>query len=602
MKQYRTLLKSQFDEINKFVKLLLDLTSSIVTLKQLPSTYVNQDVPEFSAAMAKIPTTAYWIIKGIVLCMSHAKLAYQYAASSIEAWKLPYLAKYINGIHDHLKKQLDTCNQLIEQVNLEVLRKKTVLWLISSLDISLDELSILEQIYIESSSRQSGWKKLDNLYDIVWIPIVDQSSMQWTESMQNKFESIQSTMPWYTVQHPSLIGELTIKFIKEHWHFSFIKPIMVVLDPQGKVVNSNAFHIIWLWGSNAFPFTTLREEALWEEQTWRLEFLVNGFAGDLCWRLRLSLGLTVYEQNYSSYTGLSWTKGQKVTHFLMQRPLSTRSSSVYASITGCLLNHCVHRARKLSTKHGLNRCHLIIFFPFLTIYHWKIHFLNTATGCKRIGLIADGRYILVYGGNDMEWIRRLTTTARHVGQDARIPLEMVYVGKSSSKKEQIQRVNATIRAEKLSNTWMEDMIWFFWIRLESMLFSKIKLERVNNNDPLTNEIKKLLGYDKSGEGWAVLSKGSDVLINGHGTTVLTTLLEYEDTWKEKVDIQGFQISLKDHHDMLHRIEQRCCRFEVTSTATMILETMKCPDCLRTMEKHMTFVCCHDDQNSTAAFY
>ncbi|CAL5428398.1 unnamed protein product [Camellia sinensis] len=383
-------------------------------------------------------------------------------------------------------------------VNLEVLRKKTVLLLISSLDISLDELSILEQIYIESSSRQSGWKKLDNLCDIVWIPIVDQSSMQWTESMQNKFESIQSTMPWYTVQHPSLIGELTIKFIKEHWHFSFIKPIMVVLDPQGKVVNSNAFHIIWIWGSNAFPFTTLREEALWEEETWRLEFLVNGIAP--------------------------------------------------------------------------------------TILNW------------------DGRYILVYGGNDMEWIRRLTTTARHVGQDARIPLEMVYVGKSSSKKEQIQRVNATIRAEKLSNTWMEDMIWFFWIRLESMLFSKIKLGRVNNNDPLTNEIKKLLGYDKSGEGGAVLSKGSDVLINGHGTTVLTTLLEYEDTWKEKVDIQGFQISLKDHHDMLHRIEQRCCRFEVTSTATMILETMKCLDCLRTMEKHMTFVCCHDDQNSTAAFY
>ncbi|KAI7995070.1 Protein SIEVE ELEMENT OCCLUSION B [Camellia lanceoleosa] len=440
-----TALKSQFDEINKFVKPLLDLTSSIVTFKELPYTYVNQDVPEFSAAMAKIPTIAYWIIKGIVLCISHAKLAYQYAASSIAAWKLPYLAKYINSIHDHLKKQLDTCNQLIDEkrkveaynsllniseiihidnitvlkaliyakenllplfdgsskkmVNLEVLRKKTVLLLISSLDISLDEISIHEQIYNEFSSRLSRGKKLDNLYEIVWIPIVDQSSMQWTESMQNKFKSIQSTVPWYTVHHPSLIGELTIKFIKERWHFSFIKPILVVLDPQGKVVNTNAFHMMWIWGSNAFPFTTLREEALWEEETWRLEFLVNGIDP--------------------------------------------------------------------------------------TILNW---------------------------------------------------------------------------------------------------------------------IKKLLGYDKSGEGWAVLCKGPDVLINGHGTTVLTTLLEYEGTWKEKVDIQGFQISLKDHHDMLHRIEQRCCRFEVMSTATMFPETMKCPDCLRTMKKHITFACCHDDQNSTAAFY
>ncbi|KAL7163611.1 hypothetical protein ACSBR2_039682 [Camellia fascicularis] len=358
MKQYRTLLKSQFDEINKFVKPLLDLTSSIVTFKELPSTYVNQDVPEFSAAMAKIPTTAYWIIKGIVLCMSHAKLTYQYAASSIEAWKLPHLAKYINGIHDHLKKQLDSCNQLIDEkrkaeaykrkveaynslvnifemihtdnmtvlralisakenlmplydgsskkiVNLEVLRKKTVLLLISSLDISLDELSVLEQIYIESSSRQSGWKKLDNLYEIVWIPIVDQPSMQWTESMQNKFESIQSTMPWYTVQHPSLIGELTIKFIKEHWHFSFIKPIMVVLDPQGKVVNSNAFHIIWIWGSNAFPFTTLREEALWEEETWRLEFLVNGIDPTILNWVKFIIMLSLYVYIYIYITPLS---------------------------------------------------------------------------------------------------------------------------------------------------------------------------------------------------------------------------------------------------------------------------------------------------------
>ncbi|KAL7181345.1 hypothetical protein ACSBR1_040266 [Camellia fascicularis] len=85
-------------------------------------------------------------------------------------------------------------------------------------------------------------------------------------------------MPWYTAHHPSLIVEPTIKFIKEYWHFSFIKPIFVVLDPQGKVVNSNAFHMMWIWGSNAFPFTTLREEALWEKETWSFEFLlINQF-------------------------------------------------------------------------------------------------------------------------------------------------------------------------------------------------------------------------------------------------------------------------------------------------------------------------------------
>jgi hypothetical protein len=59
------------------------------------------------------------------------------------------------------------------------------------------------------------------------------------------------------------------------WHFRN-KPILVVLDPQGKVVSPNALHMMWIWGSNAFPFTSLREESLWREETWRLELLVDG--------------------------------------------------------------------------------------------------------------------------------------------------------------------------------------------------------------------------------------------------------------------------------------------------------------------------------------
>jgi len=49
-----------------------------------------------------------------------------------------------------------------------------------------------------------------------------------------------------------------------------------VLDPQGKVVCPNALHMMWIWGSSAFPFTSLREESLWKDETWRLELLVDG--------------------------------------------------------------------------------------------------------------------------------------------------------------------------------------------------------------------------------------------------------------------------------------------------------------------------------------
>ncbi|XP_058073045.1 protein SIEVE ELEMENT OCCLUSION A-like [Magnolia sinica] len=31
----------------------------------------------------------------------------------------------------------------------------------------------------------------------------------------------------------------------------------------------------WIWGSLAFPFTDSKEEDLWKEQTWTVEFLVE---------------------------------------------------------------------------------------------------------------------------------------------------------------------------------------------------------------------------------------------------------------------------------------------------------------------------------------
>uniref|UniRef100_A0A5B7A0L9 Sieve element occlusion N-terminal domain-containing protein n=1 Tax=Davidia involucrata TaxID=16924 RepID=A0A5B7A0L9_DAVIN len=537
-------LKPRFDALNNLIKAMLDVTRCIVEFKELPSIYITPDVPALVTAISTIPTAVYWTIRSVIACAAQitslTSMGHEYTGSTTEAWELSTFAHKINNMHDHLKKQLAICYQLIEdkrnveayeslrrifemihidnmkvlksliyakddlqplldgaskrRVNLDVLRRRNVLLLISGLDISNEELSILEQIYNESRIHAT---RMDTLYEVVWIPIVDRS-VQWTDPMQKQFENLQSTMPWYSMHHPSLIDRAVIRFIKEVWHFRN-KPILVVLDPQGRVVSPNAIHMMWIWGSNAFPFTSMREEALWKEETWRLELLVNGI----------------------DPTILTW--------------------------------------------------------------------------------IREGKYIFLYGGDDIEWIRKFTSTAKYVAQAARIPIEMVYVGKSS-KREQVRKVTATITAEKLSYCWQDlTMVWFFWTRLESMLFSKIQLGRVDDHDPMMQEIKKLLSYDKSNGGWAVLSKGSYVVINGHGSTMLPTLLEYEPIWKEHVPVKGFDDSITEHHNMLHGATHPCCRFEFPSTAGRIPENMKCPECLRIMEKHFTFVCCHDDSPINALY-
>ena len=155
----------------------------------------------------------------------------------------------------------------IEQVHVEVLKRKTVLLLISDLDISHEELVILDKIYRQSRGRA------EFQYEIIWLPIVDKSG-PWTEVEQQRFEQLQSMMPWYTLQHPKLLEPAVIRYIKEVWHF-VKKMILVVLDPQGKVACPNALHMILIWGNMAFPFTAMKEEALWRDETWRLELLVD---------------------------------------------------------------------------------------------------------------------------------------------------------------------------------------------------------------------------------------------------------------------------------------------------------------------------------------
>lgn len=531
-------LRPRFDALNDLVKVILEVTRCVIEFHDLPTQYVTQEISAYTTAASHIPTAAYWSVRGIVACaaqiLSLTTHGYEFMTSTTEAWELSTLAHKLKNILDHLRKQLDSCYIYIEKkmddeaydmlcdlfstphldnmkvlkaliyakddilplydgaskrrVSLEPLRRKNVLLLISGLDFSHDELLILEQIYNESRVHAS---RLENRYELVWFPIVDLQSSEWTDQKQRQFENLKESMPWYSVYHPSLISKAVIWFVQREWKYKN-KPILVVLDPQGKVASPNALHMMWIWGSSAFPFTSTREEALWKEESWRLELLVDGIDQEI----------------------LNWIK--------------------------------------------------------------------------------DGKYIFLYGGGDPEWVRKFVKEARKVAQALQIPLEMVYVGKSN-KREQVQKVLDTILREKLNtNSWQEQsMIWFFWTRLESMLFSKIQLKQADDHDLLMQQIKMLVSYDKQ-DGWIVLAKGSHIVVNGHAITGLQTLLEYENIWKEHAEKEGFDPAFRQHYEKLHAVANPCCRFEFSHELGRIPDKLRCPECHRHMHMLTTFQCCHDD--------
>ncbi|XP_057250310.1 protein SIEVE ELEMENT OCCLUSION B [Beta vulgaris subsp. vulgaris] len=479
--------KNQFETTTILIKAMLETTKCMVEFGELPAISTAED-PELKAARSHFPIAVYWIIRSAVAAATHittlCSRGFKYGTGTLNSRELSNWSQKLKNISDDIRdmskvyqligenKDNDSYNmikRLIYQtihidnmkvlrvlissnddlpplydgpakrkVHLDTLRRKNVLLLISGLDITEAELSVLKQCYMESKV---------NSYEIVWIPIVD-DSVQWSDVMQTELEELQPQMPWYSV-HPSIIRKDVVKFFRVDWQFRG-KPILVVLDPQGKVVSPNAIHMMWIWPTTAFPFTSIREENLWEQETWRLELLVNGIDPYI----------------------LSW--------------------------------------------------------------------------------IRDGKYIFIYGGDDIEWIRKFTMEARTVAHALQVPIEMMYVGRSHNK-EVVRKVNEYILCERLSHCFLDPAEeWYFWTRIESMIFSKIQLGRVHDHgDVILQEIQRINSYDKSHSGWAILAKGSTIIVHGQDKLVLSTLQELE-LWKENALKDGFEVGYRNHLNLYRK--------------------------------------------------
>ncbi|KAK9072375.1 hypothetical protein SSX86_008809 [Deinandra increscens subsp. villosa] len=554
-------IKPRFDAVNNLIKAMLGVTKCIIAFKNLPYQYLQDDTPPKSTALSHIPTAAYWSIKSMVACSSQLTsllgMNFEYISATSEAWELSSLAHKVNNIHEHLKGLLLLCLQNIGQLNLflcslffndpqttkkelifmhyviaeekqhdeyflmlvrlfdvshldnlkilkalfrdkddihplldgtsktrvnvDVLRKKTVLLLISDLDISHEEILVLTQIYKESRIQQ------DLHYEVVWVPVVD-NMMTWNDSHQHKLEQLQSMMTWYMLHHPVLLEKAVIKYIKQVWHFEK-KPILVVLDPQGRVTSPNALHMVWIWRNVAYPFTSAKEDALWKEESWTLELLVD---------------------NIDQY-----------------------------------------------------------------ILRW----------------IAEDKYICLYGGDDLDWIRRFTKIASDIAKNAGIPLEMVYVGKSGPK-ERIRKISTTISEEKLSHTWPDPTsVWYFWTRLESMLYSKIQNGKSFDDDPIMKEVMTMMSFDGSDKGWALICKGAGEMARANAELISTSLTEYGN-WEGDAQENGFVPALRGYLTKLHT-PQHCNRLILPGISGGIPEVVVCSECGRTMEKFLMFRCCTD---------
>ncbi|CAL8994110.1 unnamed protein product [Prunus brigantina] len=537
-----TTLKPKFDSYNNLVRAIINVTKCVVQLHDLQRDPHVTTEHESAATTAHIPTAVYWTIRSIVVAASQllgiTGMGPEYLT---EAWELSSLAHKLENIHSHLQENLDKLYEIIKRkkddealaaiayiletphidnvkplrvlfykddlpalydcynkkrVDIDVLKRKTVILFISDLDVvNENEYMIVQNMYME---KRHSPVRPESQYEVVWVPIVD----TWTDAKYQHFEELRRNMEWYTVFHPSVVSPTVIRYIrkKDKWNFQK-KPLLVVMDPQGKIVHTNAVHMMCIWGSIAFPFTSSKEKLLWEEETWRMELLADSL-----------------DQN---------------------------------------------------------------------LINW----------------IAEGKYICLYGGEDMEWIRNFTRAAKKVAAESGIQLELLYVGKSKPKEKVVKNIMTTIQFEKLSHTLEWNLIWFFWVRLESMWQSRgqqLQTEALRSgrltdslkSDAVMQGIISMLSFGSSDRGWAVIGTGSAGMSKANGEHMFRSLNEFN-LWNRRVNEIGFVPALNEYLDGVYKQAPHHCTNLILPATGLMPETVACAECGRLMERFTMFRCCTD---------
>ncbi|KAL9679078.1 hypothetical protein QQ045_016932 [Rhodiola kirilowii] len=475
----------------------------------------------------------YWVIRGVVACTSQCKELPKNRYVIQDSGKLTDICDKLISIHERLQKldsvakqymddekftnayeipdkkgqdnyfalmslfglqpdgsedvKLSHCSKKNTDLSMVTVRRKTLVLLISGLDISSNVISFLKDIYVEYMTS------LDEAHcEFIWLPI---HSGPWITSSEEQYTKLLETMLWYTVHPPTFLTEESKRFIRDVWMFHR-KPIAVVLNENGKVVCPNAMHLLYIWRDKAFPFTRMRERTLWAAET-RLSSIVLDF--------------------------------------------DTKISS----------------------------------------------------------MVEDSKWpIVLYGGYDVEWIRKFITCIRKISVDSGTSIEMIYVGKNAAS-ENIREVISSMCVD-MPQIYSPDSkkIWYFWKRLESLLISRYQMfgEAHHTIDPIIKEVKKFLSY-ASTESWACLiTPSSDMIIHDLGDTMLQGFMEFK-LWKQHLHSKDFSKIFLNHIEQLRQSQvsdRSCSRIVLNIDNKDVVQSLECPHCNHFMEKKVQYRCCHTD--------
>nr|GME03256.1 protein SIEVE ELEMENT OCCLUSION B-like [Ipomoea batatas] len=192
-------------------------------------------------------------------------------------------------------------------------------------------------------------------------------------------------------------------------------------------------------------------------------------------------------------------------------------------------------------------------------------------------------------------IDKFATKVKEVNSEIQLDIKFAYIGNNKKAKSLVKDISGYALSSNNA-----EYLWF-WTRLRSAFLSRInclnKIGRIEDDDTIFLGLQKLLAYEAKSTtfgAWVLLSKGEEIVACDLGNKMMRVMNTYQ-KWKNNIHNKGFSQAFKDCYEKLASFQDQhfCCTLEYPLTLDKMPEDVKCPQCSHNMHKFVTFTCYHD---------
>ncbi|XP_062110486.1 protein SIEVE ELEMENT OCCLUSION C isoform X2 [Humulus lupulus] len=473
----------QFKALSLLMKTVIDLTKCVIKFESLPLSQVKLDKENMSITKYNIYSAVYWIIRSILTCSS--QISDLKATTPLQYSDSITIATWeLSSLIHRLKGMDNHLNQQVEECS-----QQTESQLYQSL------LNIFTE---EHNENQEVLRILFAVRDD--FPLLDcstQAKLGLTE-LKNKVVIL-------LITEPELLPTEELLLLVQQ----------ICDNPCNKILEGS-YEIVWIpipdsnyWtDAEKRSFRVLSQSIPWcsIKQPWSLNSAVVTFVKQE-WNYREGPLMVVLDSqgNVSNFNALDmvFIWGVKAYPF---------SDS---------------REKELWQEQS-----------------WNLQLLVDEIDPLISNWVKEDRYICIYGSADIDWILEFNSKFKKI-KNTGLQLEMIYVG-TRNESEHVKNFLSWIQEGDLRNSLFSLCLTkrrSFWIRLESIIRSKLRLGYSLDTDQALQEASALVNNDNS-KSWVAIGRGSsDDIVIVEGSNMMKCLDSLLG-WDAKVGKLGFWGALR----------------------------------------------------------